>query len=154
MSGEPETPMQTTEEQIVVALKSALADVTDPAQNVVEGAQQLAMLPAGTVQIMPAALPRASGTTAETTWGLELIVATCEKLVSPTETGSAYSRVFTQAAAVRDALRSEETLSALRTAGARDVKRSEPVFWAKPGGPGQPAGMILQVTVYFTAAAS
>lgn len=154
MSGEPETPVQTVEETIVVALKEALAAATEAGQNVVEGAQQLAQLPPGTVQIMPAALPRESGTTTETTWGLALIVATCEKLVSPTESGSAYSRVFTQAAAVRDALRSEETLSALRTAGARDVKRSDPVFWAKPGGPGQPAGMILQVTVYFTAAAS
>lgn len=154
MSGEPETPMQTTEEKIVVALKDVLADATDPAQNVVEGAQQLAALTPGTVQIMAAALPRKSGTTSNTVWGLELIVATCEKLVSPTENGSAYSRVFTQAAAVRDALRSDDTLDALRTAGARDVTREDPVFWAKPGGPGQPAGAIMKVTVSFAAAAT
>lgn len=154
MGDVPETPVQTVEGKIVVALKDALANATDPAQNVVEGAQQLAALTPGTVQIMPAALPRNSGTTTETVWGLELIVATCEKLVSPTDSGSAYSRVFTQAAAVRDALRSDDTLDALRSAGARDVKRSDPVFWAKPGGPGQLAGMIMKVTVSFAAAAT
>lgn len=138
-----------TETDILTTLLEAMDGISAPALTVQEGLQRLEALPAGTIQITPLGLAREPGGGGRQQWHLSILIAVATRL-----SGEANEiRMAPVLAATRAVLRrlDDATVRAtLRGVGGLDLRRGDLSYWIKPpGGPGDPAGGLMRVTIDF-----
>ncbi len=139
----------TTQEKVCLKVRDALAAITSPALSVDEGVQRLEALPPGRVQLTPLGLAREPGAGGRQIWHLGLLIAVVERLTGATgraRWGTALDACW----AVLGKLDDEATRAVLRGVGGIDLRRGDMSYWSKPpGGPGDPAGGLVRITIDF-----
>lgn len=141
---------QSVEDKALVVIRNALRNAT-PAIPTTIGADSVVNLRPGTVQITPSGIDFDAARGQVRRWHWHMLVTYAQTFGSDGTNNTALQTALDFQRRVLDLLTPEALLTALRTAGAENVKRGPLAMWIKPGATtGSALGGVFRISVTFT----